>query len=90
MLVENLLEHLQKIPKGTNVCIYDWRKNLGDDIGEGSSEGIYADFEISMVNLEAEEAEFFKEQHDKEFTPWLAISFENVDYNDDGKYLVAD
>ena len=34
--------------------------------------------------IEGEEAEFYQEQNDKPFKAWVAISFQNDDYNDDG------
>lgn len=82
-LIEKLTE-LQKTHPKINVNVFDWRKNLGDDIGDGSSEGVYGDFEISVFKLEGEEAEFYKEQHGEEFVAWVALSFDNEDYNDDG------
>lgn len=88
MLVEKIIEELQKFPKGTEVCLYDWRKNLRNDVGDGSSEGIYPDFDIELRTLKSDEAEFFKEMHDQEFTPWIAIGFNNSDYNEDGDLIV--
>jgi hypothetical protein len=87
MKVEEVIEQLKKFPLGTNVCIYDCRKNLVDDDGDGSGAGIYPDFEIEMHTLEPEEVEFYKEQNDKDFVPWVAIGFKNDDYNDDGKLI---
>jgi hypothetical protein len=87
MLIENLIEQLQKLPKGTNVCLYDHRKNMGDDSGDGSSAGIYPEFEISLMDLEPDEIEFLKEQHDRDFVPWVAIAFDNDDYDEDGRLI---
>ena len=50
MLVEKLIEELQKLPAQTNVVIADYEKNLENDMGEGSSEGLYPDFEIEYLN----------------------------------------
>lgn len=86
MLVENLIEELKKIPKGTNVLILDYKKNLGDDDGDGSSAGIY-DFEIDLHELTPDELEFYNERHDTEFKPWVAFAFENPDYDEDGKLI---
>lgn len=81
MLVETIIEQLQKMPTGTEVCLYDWRMNISDDIGDGSSIGIYSNFEISLQTLEAE---FYNNKEDRSLVPWVAISFKNNDYNDDG------
>lgn len=82
-LIKQMNELQQKYP-GIDVSVFDWRKNLGDDSGDGSCEGIYSEFNVSVVELKGEEAEFYKEQHGQEFTPWIAIDFSNEDYNDDG------
>lgn len=84
MLVENLIDQLMQFRKGTNVCLYDVRKNMADDIGVGSSAGVYPDFEISMMELGPDEQEYYKEQNGKEHIPWIAISFENDDRDPDG------
>ena len=87
MKIEKLIEELTELQKthpNISVNLFDWRKNLGDDNGDGSSEGVHGDFEISVMKLEGEEAEFYKEQNDKDFSAWVALSFENEDYNDDG------
>lgn len=85
MLVEELIKQLQQIPAGTEVCLFDWRKSLSDDIGDGSSEGVYSDFKVEMVTMEDDENEFFKEQHDREFIPWCGLYFDNDDYNEEGQ-----
>lgn len=90
MKKEKLIEELQKLPEGTEVCIFDWKKNMGDDWGDGSSEGIYPDIEVEYMNLEGDEAENYKEQHDKEYIPWVALNFENDDYDDKGRLVGAE
>lgn len=88
MIVEQLIEELQKMPPGTNVCIFDWRKSLANDPGDGTSgngEGIYSDFYIEMMELGPDEAEFHKEINDTEYVAWLAIGFENDDYTEEGE-----
>jgi len=55
-------------------------KNLGDDMGDGSSAGIYKDFEI----------EHYTEQEVKDGAiPFSAIVFENEDYDDNGTNITA-
>lgn len=51
MLVEKLIEELQKLPAETVVVLADYEKNLKSDAwGEGSSEGLYPEFEIEFLN----------------------------------------
>lgn len=87
MTVNELIEKLKAFPGDIPVNIYDWKKNMGDDIGDGSSAGIYPDFEVSEMNLSDDEKEFIKESQDRDFKPWVAISFENSDYDDDGQLM---
>ena len=88
MLIEDLIKELEKFPKGTQVCLFDWRKNLHDDYGDGGNSGIYEDFSLSLEKLEGDELEFYKEQNDKEFIPWISITFDSDDYNDEGECLL--
>jgi hypothetical protein len=75
MKVEKLIKKLQSLPKGIEVCLYDWRRNLNRDCGEGSGEGIYPKFEIAVMS-EDEIADDTK--------PFAVISFENRDYTKEG------
>lgn len=84
MLVEKLIKELKKLPKGTDVCLYDWRKNLNNDVGDGSSAGIHPEFDIELQKLEGDELNYYEERHERKFVPWIAITFDNDDYNDDG------
>ncbi len=90
MKIEKLIDELTKLQKkfpNINVSLFDWRKNLGDDCGDGSFEGFYPEFDISVMKLEGEEADFYREQNDKEFIPWISIGFVNDDYNEEGILL---
>jgi hypothetical protein len=82
MKKEKLIEELEKLPDGIEVCIFDYRKNLANDIGDGSSEGVYSDFEISVESLEGEEAEWYREQHNEEFIPWASLCFDNFEFEE--------
>jgi len=90
MKKESLIEELQKLPEGMEVCVFDWRKNFFHDPGDGSGcgEGIYSQLEVEVHKLEGAEAKFYKEMNDKEFVPFAAISFRNDDYDDDGNCLL--
>lgn len=94
MVIENLIKSLVEIQAqhpGINVAIFDHRKNLGDDCGDGSHAGIYQVSEPIVMDItETDEREFYKEQHDgNDFTPWLALFFDNEDYDLNG-VLVAE
>lgn len=94
MKIRQLIEELTLIEAkhpGINVSVFDWRKNLGGDYGDGSYEGIYSEFNVGVIKLDGEEHEFYKEQNDdKEFTPWVALEFVNEDYNDSGVHIETD
>lgn len=71
MKKEELIKQLQELPEGTDICIYDYRKNLFNQSDEPNGIGIESDFSI--------------EYHDKNVnTPFATITFENDDYNSDG------
>ena len=75
MKKEELIQKLQDLPGNPDIAVLDWRKNLHDDIGEGSSSGIY--FDIGMELFENEDVSV------------ALISFNNDDYTDDGKMTNA-
>lgn len=75
MKKEKLIEELQKLPDGIEICVFDWRKNLNNDCGDGSSIGIYPDFEIELMD---------KSQIKKGSSPFATINIENDDYEEDG------
>ena len=87
MKIEKLIEKLNELQKthpNINVNLFDWRKNFGDDDEGSSSVGVYDNFDIEVIKLEGEEAKYYQEQNDKPFIAWIAVSFENEDYNEDG------
>lgn len=72
MKKEDLIKKIQEtIPDGAEVVIFDNNKNLNDDTGNGSSAGIYKDFEV--VHFTADEI-----QHG--CIPFSALIFNNEDY----------
>jgi len=75
---KDLIEKLSQLPEDTEVCIFDWRKNLSDDCGEGSSVGIYPKIEVALQG---------KDEIREGSKPWIAIGFQNIDYNDDGEFV---
>lgn len=88
MKVQELIKKLQEFPQDTEVRIFDWRKNLYDDNGDGTASysGIYS-FDVSMDKLSVDELEYYKEMNEKDYKPWVQLSFENEDYSDDGDKL---
>jgi hypothetical protein len=87
MKIEEFIEHLKEIKKdfpGINVNIQDWRKNLGDDHGDGSSEGIYPTKQPEVVLLDKFSAAHYLERNGKPWQPWVALTFDNEDYDDLG------
>ena len=84
MKKEDFIKMLQdKLPDGIEVCLFDHRKNMHDDSGDGSSEGVYPEFEAEVITLGGPDEEaHYKEQNGKDFVPWAAITFDNDDYED--------
>ena len=83
MIKEKLIEALQKLPDGINVNLFDHRKCMHDDCGDGSHEGIYPEFEIEVIKIEEKDGlELYKERHGVPFRPWAALSFVNDDYEE--------
>lgn len=74
MKKEELIKKIQEIvPDGAEVVIFDHRKNLNDDVGDGSSVGIYQDFEV----------EHYTEEEIKDgCIPFSALVFDNEEFED--------
>ena len=76
MKKEDLIKQIQdKIPDGMDVVLFDHRQNLYNDYGEGSSAGIYKDFEVVMHS---------KEEIKDGCIPFASLCFDNEDYDEDG------
>ena len=91
MKIKTLINKLQKIQQqypDIDVVVFDWRKNFGSDYGDGSSEGIYPDFDIVAEILTEDEQKYFAEQHDMEYKPFVQLGFNNTDYDDDGNSVI--
>lgn len=81
MKKEKLIEELQKIPDGIEVCVFDWRKNLNNDCGDGSSVGIYPDFKVELM---------VDDFIPKGGAPWVGLNVENDDYDENGLFINND
>jgi len=71
MKVSKLIAELQKFTEDTEVCITDWRKNIHYANVEPQGHGIEPKFKVEFVNEDVS-------------IPFVALSFENDDYKDDG------
>ncbi len=71
MKKEELIKQLQALPDGVEVVIFDHRKNLDQDSGDGSSAGIYKDFQISHHT---------PEEIADGCIPFASMAFDNEDY----------
>ena len=72
MKKEQLIQEInEKVPDGAEVVIFDHAKNLHNDYGDGSAEGIYKEFDV----------EHFTEEEIKDgCIPFSALTFTNEDY----------
>lgn len=83
MKVSELIKKLQEFPQDMDVKIFDWRKNLSEDSGDGSGAGIY-DVEVSAEGSSEYEIKYLEEVHGRKFKPFVQLSFESDDYSDEG------
>jgi len=81
MTVREIIGTLSLFPQDRTVALLDIRKNLSGDDGEGSSAGCYGNFNIFEMG-ENDVPDGAK--------PWIAIEFENEDYDQDGKLLAIE
>ena len=75
MLVEDLILNLSKYPKGTDVVILDWRKNLYHPNDDTEASGIIPNFFVSYLEEDVE-------------VPYIGLVFINEDYSHDGHWDV--
>lgn len=71
MKISELIEQLQQAPQDSEVCIFDWRKNLHHADGDYQGNGIVSDFKVDIVSEDVN-------------IPFVALSFKNDDYKEDG------
>mgnify|MGYP003484590225 CR=1 FL=1 len=81
MKVSELIKKLQEFPKDMDVQIFDWKKNLSEDFGEGSSAGIY---ELKVEGYDLSDLEILKEVHGRTFKPFVQLTFNSEDYDNEG------
>ena len=74
MKKEELIEKLQAMPEGIEVCVYDWRENA--IMEEANGVGIYSDFQIEIVDVDEDFAEAYPEEANA-FNEWCAIGFDS-------------
>lgn len=68
---ETLIKALQDLPDGIRVVVGDYKKNLHHDSGDGSSEGLYSDFEIDIMD---------GDEIVEGTTPFASLTIDNDDY----------
>ena len=76
MLVKDLIQSLQIFEPEMTVAISDWKQNLAEDWGEGTSAGNYGKFDIVLMG---------KDSIPEGNKPWVALQFSNDFLNDDGQ-----
>jgi hypothetical protein len=79
MVKEALIKLINEvIPDGAEVVIFDHRKNLNDDVGDGSSTGIYQHFDVVYHT---------KQEIADGCIPFGALYFNNDDYTEEGEKI---
>jgi hypothetical protein len=76
-----LIQKLESMPGDPEVALFDWRKNVLDDLGVGSSSGIYPDFDIELM-ADTEEREGISAE-DRAKAPWIAFVYTNESFDDE-------
>lgn len=89
--VAQLIEELKTLPQDLTVKLFDGRKNLCDGGGEPTSSGIY-NFEVEHMHndISEDEKQYYIDVHGTVPQPFVAICFENDDYDDDGKCTLTE
>jgi hypothetical protein len=81
-----LITKLKELPGSDDmqVAIWDHRKCAHESTGEDASEGIYSDFDVHLMNDDAtdDEKEYYNDRYDSDLSVFVAISFDNPDYED--------
>lgn len=65
-----LLKHIQALPDDLEICVFDHRQNAWNCDADGSPIGIHLKFEIEVI-----------EDADR---PFVGLSFDNDDYDENG------
>lgn len=79
MTVKTLKEILDNMPNDAQVVVFDYKRNDYHADADGTSEGVYADFEINLQKMVKTETEKTEDV--------VSISFES-DYAEEGSYLM--
>lgn len=81
MKKSELIKKLEAVPGDPDVAIFDHEKNAHDDIGDGSSVGVYSDIQVEMINIDINPKDWAELHEDDPMPkPWLALCFKNEDY----------
>lgn len=79
MKKSELINQLNAINGDPEVCVFDWRKNLAHDDGDGTGVGVEPNFKIEMMS---------QDDVTDDSKPFIALSFENDDYDDNGELVL--
>jgi hypothetical protein len=83
MTVKELIKKLEEMPQDMQINIFDWRKNLFIGDGDSVSDGIESVEHIEIVP-DNETTHLMQEDGDK-ISQWVAIIYNNNDYNEGGE-----
>lgn len=81
MKKSDILKKLNEIPGDPEVAIFDWRKNVLDDLGVGSSSGIYQEFDVELME-DTEQREGVSPE-DRAQASWIAFVYTNESFDDE-------
>jgi hypothetical protein len=70
MKKKEFLKLINELPDNAEICVFDWRKNIYESDSDGTSAGIYPNFDIEFI--------------DDAKPKFYALSINNDDYTDDG------
>lgn len=80
MKVKDFIEKLQEMPQDMNINIFDYRKNMYRGGGDSCSDGVC---EITSISIVPDEETFsLMLENGEDIFQWVAIDYENDDYED--------
>ena len=82
MKKSELIAKLNAIEGDPEVCIFDHIRNMKEDSGEGSGEGVYSNFSVDHITGEDLPD---VDPNEEPFKPWIALGFENLYIDEEAK-----
>lgn len=68
MKAKDLIAKLEVFDPEMEVCLYDHKTNVNEDCGDGSSAGIYSEFEVLQIP---------DDMIPEGGKPWIMLAFDN-------------